>query len=389
MRLTRRYRDFFVGTFDQERHVILYGGRRSGKTFATFLWLDMVGELGGGADILVVCAEYAPLQRTMEDFAGALGVTPHGSLVHGYTAMTHGCVRWKFAHFASAERAQGTQCDYLFINEAVNVSYSVVAALLPAVRRQAYYNFNPTRKGWLNDFMTEANTLCTTFKDNPHLTAEQLEIFEQYRVRGTSPTATALDRRAYDVYYRGVFSNAIGRIFPPTERISVDLYKQIPAQEVLAIDFGFATDGDPTTLVGVKVHNGRIYVHQYIYEQGLTSDIDLAQRILSFGIDPHRQILADYGGMGAGRIRTLRTADNGKWTGAIAGGFNVCNALKTQIMDGLSQIAGFEGVSVTETSIATLNEIDNYTIDDNGKPAGADHAIDAIRYAVVYARRLL
>jgi hypothetical protein len=237
--------------------------------------------------------------------------------------------------------------------------------------------------------MNERNTLTTTFKDNPYLTAEQLEIFEQYRVRGTSPTATALDRRAYDVYYRGVFSNAIGRIFPPTERISVDLYKQVPAKEVLAIDFGFATDGDPTTLVGVKLYNGRIYVHQYIYEQGLTSDIELAQRILSFGIDPHRQILADYGGMGAGRIRTLRTADNGKWTGAIAGGFNVCNALKTQIMDGLSQIAGFEGVSVTETSIATLNEIDNYTIDDNGKPTGADHAIDAIRYAVVYARRLL
>ena len=386
MRTRNKYAAFFSRTRN-ERHVILQGGRRSGKTFATLHHLELIG--GAGIDVLVVCAEFAPLQRTMEDFQAALGVAPHGSLQYGYTATTPSGTRWKFAHFSSPERAQGTQCDYLFVNEAVNVDERVILALLPAVRRQCYYNFNPTRRGWIENYMNDNNTLTTTFRDNPHLTAEQLEIFEQYRVRGTSPTATALDRRAYDVYYRGVFSNAIGRIFPPTERISVDLYKQIPAQEVLAIDFGFATDGDPTTLVGVKVHNGRIYVHQYIYEQGLTSDIDLAQRILSFGIDPHRQILADYGGMGAGRIRTLRTADNGKWTGAIAGGLNICNALKTQIMDGLSQIAGFEGVSVTETSIATLNEIDNYTIDDNGKPTGADHAIDAIRYAVVYARRLL
>lgn len=384
-RTRNTYAAFFSRTRN-ERHVILQGGRRSGKTFATFKHLELIGS--AGVDVLVVCAEFAPLQRTMEDFQSALGVAPHGSLQYGYTASTPSGTRWKFAHFSSPERAQGTQCDYLFVNEAVNVDEGVMLALLPAVRRQCYYNFNPTRRGWIENYMNSNNTLSTTFRDNPYLTPEQLEIFEQYRVRGTSSTATTLDRRAYEVYYLGKFSNAIGRIFPPTERISVDLYMQIPAQEVLAMDFGFATDGDPTSLVGVKLHNGRIYVHQYIYEQGLTSDIELAQRILSFGIDPHRQILADYGGMGAGRIRTLRTADNGKWTGAIAGGFNVCNALKTQIMDGLSQIAGFEGVSVTETSIATLSEIDNYTIDDSGKPKGSDHAIDAIRYAVTYAKRM-
>ena len=57
-------------------------------------------------------------------------------------------------------------------------------------------------------------------------------------------------------------------------------------------------------------------------------------------------------------------------------------------MDGLSQIATFEGVSVTETSINTISEIENYCIDDSGKPSGSDHAIDAIRYAVVYAKRM-
>ena len=383
-----KYWDFFINT-DGERHVILIGGRRSGKTYATFQWLDFLARFSNTQrQVLVVCAEYAPLQRTMEDFAGALGVTPHGSLVHGYTAETAGGVRWKFAHFASPERAQGTQCDFLFVNEAVNVSWDIMTALLPAVRGQCFYNLNPTRRGWVNDFMNERNTLSTTFQDNPYLTAEQREIFEQYRVRGTSPTATALDKRAYDVYYRGVFSNAIGRIFPPAERIDFTTYRNIPAQEVLAIDFGFATDGDPTTLIGVKLHNNRIFIHQYIYEQGLTSDEELARRILSFGFTSQTTIIADYGGMGAGRIRTLRTADNGKWQGELAAGFTVCNAIKTQIMDGLSQIAAYEGVSVTDTSLSTLNEIENYCIGDSGKPVGSDHAIDAIRYAVVYSKRM-
>ena len=385
-RTPNKYAYFFSRTRN-ERHVILQGGRRSGKTYATFKHLQLISE-GLGREILVVCAEFAPLQRTMEDFAGALGGKPHGSLQYGYTAETAGGVRWKFAHFSSPERAQGTQCDYLFVNEAVNVDEGVMMALLPAVRRQCYYNFNPTRKGWIENYMNDRNTLTTTFRDNPYLTAEQREIFEQYRVRGTSPTATALDRRAYEVYYLGQFSNAIGRIFPPSERISYETYRNVPAEEVLAIDFGFATDGDPTTLIGVKLHNNRIYIHQYIYEQGLTSDVELAHRILSLGIDPHRHILADYGGMGAGRIRTLRTADNGKWTGDLAAGLNINNAIKTNIMDGLSQIATFEGVSVTETSINTISEIENYCIDDSGKPSGSDHAIDAIRYAVVYAKRM-
>ena len=134
--ITQKYREFLLRTYDSERHVVLMGGRRSGKTYATFQWLAQVGELMGGCEILVVCAEYAPLQRTMEDFVGAVGVTPHGSLVHGYTATTAGNVRWKFAHFASAEKAQGTKCDYLFVNEAVNVPHEVITALLPAVRRQ-------------------------------------------------------------------------------------------------------------------------------------------------------------------------------------------------------------------------------------------------------------
>lgn len=388
--ITQKYREFLLRTYDSERHVVLMGGRRSGKTYATFQWLAQVGELLGGCEILVVCAEYAPLQRTMEDFVGAVGVTPHGSLVHGYTATTAGNVRWKFAHFASAEKAQGTKCDYLFVNEAVNVPHEVITALLPAVRRQAYYNFNPTAKGWLNDYMTEANTLRTTWRDNPHLTEEQREIFEEYKRRAESPTASVIDRRAYAVYYLGEFADYGGKIFGGVERCSVEQYRNISAPEFYGLDFGFAAteNSDPTVLIGCKIFAGRVYAHQYIYEVGLVRDEDLGAKLLACGIENTTPIYCDYGGLGATRIRALRTAGEGRWQGALAAGFAVQNAIKTEILDGIGVILAYDGITITETSKALEMELEEYRLNERGKLEGADHGIDAMRYAVVTAKRL-
>lgn len=386
MRKLTTYGAFFSRTRN-ERHVILVGGRRSGKTFATFHHLQLIGELQGGCEVLVVCAEYQPLQRTMEDFRDAMGVTPHGSLVHGYTAVTQGNVRWKFAHFSSPERAQGTKCDYLFVNEAVNVSHEVIKALLPAVRRQCYYNFNPTAKGWLNDYMTPSNTLRTTFRDNPFLTPEQLEIFEDYKSRAERPDASIVDRRAYQVYYLGEFAEYGGKIFGGVERCSMEQYRSISAPEFFGMDFGFASDGDPTVLVGCKIFNRRIYAHTYIYQQGLTNDEELARRILAV-VDAQTPIYADFGGLGATRIRTLRTADGGRWTGDLAAGVAVQNAIKTEVLDGIGVLLTYDGLTLTETSKAMEAEVEEYRLNDRGRLEGADHAIDALRYAVITAKRL-
>ena len=387
MPISQTYIDFFKRTF-YEKHVILQGGRRSGKTFATFQYIAKYGELSGRLKVLVVCAEYQPLQRTMEDFTKCFGIKPHSSLVEGYSADTRGGVHWQFAHFSSAERAQGTDCDILFINEAINVKQEVFLALLPSVRRQVFYNFNPSRKGWILDYMTQQNTLITTWRDNAYLTDEQRAIFEDYKVRAMRPNATMRDKYAYEVYYLGNFANMVGAVFNGIEKISVDVYRNIPAVEVFGMDFGFATDGDPTTLVGCKYHNNRIYLHQYIYEQGLINDEELAHRLLSLGLNSETMIFADYGGMGRGRIYNLRTANNGKWTGDISRGFNVVNCIKTTIMDGISQMLAVDGITITDTSKSLQMELEGYELGDDGKPHGADHAIDASRYAFTYAKRL-
>lgn len=387
--ISRTYSDFFRRT-GNERHVFLQGGRRSGKTFATFQFLEQYVGLQGGRKILVVCHTYPQLQKTMEDFERSIGATVSGNVVNGYSSTTFGDTTWQFAHFDHPTKAQGTQCDFLFINECVNVPRNIAEVLMQSARYQCYYNYNPTKTFWGSDFQNANNVLCTTFRDNDYLTPEQRSEFEALKERAQRPTATRHDIYMYKVYYLGEFSDMAGSVFGQIGRITDAEYYQLPAQETFGLDFGFATDGDPTTLIGVKIHDRKIYVKEYIYERGLTSDLELGERMLALGINYRTLIVGDYGGMGRGRMNTLISGDNGRWEGELHKGFSVVDAPKGRtIMDGLGQMLALDGIYVTEGSIHAREEFEGYEMGEDGKLHGNDHAIDAARYAAVWALNYL
>ena len=386
--ISRTFADFFRRT-GSERHIFLQGGRRSGKTYATFQYLRAYAGLVGNCKVLVVCATYPQLQKTMEDFQGATGVQVSGSIVNGYHAATEGGVVWQFAHFDHPTKAQGTQCDFLFVNECVNVDRSVAEVLMQSARVQCFYNYNPTKKFWGNDFQNANNVMLTTFKDNAWLPSEQVAEFEALKERAQSPTATRHDEYMYRVYYCGEFSDIAGAVFGTIQHITDNYYTQIPVTECYGVDFGFALDGDPTAMVGCKVWNGTAYFKEYIYERGLTNDEELARKMLAAGVNRYSLIFGDYGGAGKGRMETLITADRGRWTGDLAGGIPMQNAVKGTIKDGLSQMLSMDAIYVTDTSQNLRDEMEKYELDENGKPHGQDHAIDAARYAFVYAKNFL
>ena len=196
----------------------------------------------------------------------------------------------------------------------------------------------------------------------------------------------------YTVYYCGQFSEISGVIFDSIYRITDEEYQNIPVLEIYGMDFGFASSSsaDPTTLVGIKVFENKLFVKQYIYENGIVNDANLAHKMSACGLDYHSIILADYGGLGKERINKLVTADNGKWTDDdIRCGFNIYNAVKTSVMDGVMELLSTDGIYVTESSNATIDEMEGYEIDDNQKFKGADHSIDAIRYAYHYYKNYL
>ncbi len=385
--LPKTYKEFFLDCDKKRvRNVLLQGGRRSRKTWSTFEKLYAMGCIVGGMTVLVCTYQFPTLQLTISDFEDCLGVKVGGSLRHGYHAMTDGNTLWQFNHYDTRSKAQGTKCDILFVNEAVQMPESVVRTLLMGCRWQAYYNFNPTDAGWIQTLENSA-LLKTTFRDNPYLTNEQLDEFENIRKRAMLPTASRWDKYQYQVFYCGEFDNFVGKVFHTLYGCSVEDYNNVPAKEAYGLDFGFATDGDPTSLIGCKIYGNDIYLRQYIYERGLTSDIDLGNRMLSSGLNYATPVCADYGGMGKGRIQTLRTANNGKWTGDLAKGFSVFNCYKTGILDGLSQLLTAEHIFVCDGGDNLRAEMEAYSIGEDGKPHGEDHAIDAARYAYNYAKR--
>lgn len=385
--LPKTYRDFFLDCDRRRvRHVLLQGGRRSRKTWSTFEKLYAMGAFVGGMTFLVCTYQFPTLQLTIQDFEDCIGAKVGGSLRHGYHAVTENNTLWQFNHFDSRSKAQGTKCDVLYVNEAVQMPESVVRTLLMGCRWQAYYNYNPTDAGWIQSLENSA-LLKTTFRDNPYLTEAQLAEFESIKERAQRPTASRWDKYQYKVFYLGEFDQFVGKVFAQLHTCSVDEYRQLPSRESYGLDFGFATDGDPTSLVGCKRMGNDLYLREYIYERGLTSDVELGRKLLACGLNYATPICADYGGMGKGRIQNLRTADGGKWTGELAKGFSVVNCIKTGVLDGLSQLLTADHIFVCEGSDKLRAEMEAYSIDENGRPQGEDHGIDAARYAYNYMKR--
>jgi len=381
----QKYLKFFLLN-TESRHLLLQGSRRSGKTWAVLRWLTFISSGRDIEDNLVVCATYPALQNTIKDFTGSTGYQVTNSVMDGWNCRLPNGSVFRFKAFDDYTKAQGTSCTNLFIDEALNVPEEVITTLAMSASKQIFFSYNPTKSSHINKYINKekSNFLKTTYLDNPHLPKEQIEEFEAIRDRAKRPTATQLDRYAYEVYVMGDFSNLSGKVFKEIHECTPEEYKDVKAKEFYGMDFGFVDNRDKTTLIGVKIDGKILYIHQYIYSDVLTSDYYLAVAVHDSGLTCYDTIFCDYGGLGKTRIDNLITASNGEWTDErVSRGFSCCNALKGQIIDGIRRMIQFDKIYVTSTSHALREEMDNYELDFNGKPVSKnDHGVDAARYAV-------
>lgn len=382
----KKYLRFFVGNIES-RWVMLQGGRRSGKSFAIYKWLVFLAS-GKPRTVGIVAASFPALQLAISDFQRATGLVVTGNAVFGYTAALSNGSRFLFRSFDIPEKCQGSTFDILYLEEVLNIPEQVVSVLSMSVSGQIYCAYNPTKSSFLDTHLLPdgSNLLVTTFKDNPWLTPEQREEFENIKRKAMLPTASLLDVYNYKVYYEGEFGNLAGKVFKFVSTCTDSDYDAVPAPELLGLDFGFTQNeqSDATALCGCKLWQGRAYFREYIYSTQLSNNKALALRMAELGIDVYTPIVADYGGMGASRIRALVTAEDCSWTEpAISGGFTVQNAQKGKILDGLNRMNQYE-IWVTDTSLNLRHEMDCYELNAEGRPKSgvADHAIDCCRYAV-------
>jgi len=364
-----KYMDFFRRCKD-ERTMILMGGRRSAKTVSTVLYLYALSLLTTNTKYTTLCYQFPQLSKTMSDFEKATGLRLKRTK-EGYSYRDDRGNLFLFDHCDDTSKALGNDCDFLFINESVNVPEEIADNYILGCSSKVILNFNPIRHSWHERYVGEGNLLKTTFKDNPYLPQSQIDAFEMSTYRAELPTATPLDKFNYQVYYCGDYSDATGAIFTNMTTIPYDKYLSINAEECLGMDFGFRDGGDATSIVGVKIYDRTIYTHCYLYDNSLERLNDLIRAMDDAGISRRVTLFADYGGMGKSRMDDL-----------IRNGFQMANAVKTKIIDNISNMLSFEGgLAVTQNSDMMIKELTDYEMINGKLSEKNNHSIDALRYA--------
>ncbi len=249
-------------------------------------------------------------------------------------------------------------------------------------------------KGWYN---LEDSEYEGYFRAVPKQLDGFLSIFSTYKDNLKNLDATTVKNllnyertnphRYYVVTLGLVSEGRKGRIFSNWKTNTYKDFKELPYPSTYGLDFGFSND--PTALVEIKQHQNKVWIHELIYETGLT-DAKLGARLRALGLTQKSVIVADC--QEAKSIASFKQGillhDGSKVF------FNMQNAIKGagSINAGIEIMLNME-IVVTQESTNILEEYQNYSweLDANKEPTDVpedknNHAMDATRYNIAFRR---
>ncbi len=220
----KKYNDFFLAT-KNEPIVILQGSKSSGKTHAL---LDLFGTnlFQHNFKKYQIFSE-SPKQQNfgiMSDFTKIFNPVLHKVKINS----SQKTFKYKNSELAFLNIPDNTNasdianslgiCDSRFINECNMFSKDTIDRLLIKTREQMFFDYNPYREFWINDLITDTNFLKTTWKDNPFLTKNQIDLFLQWTEKGKNSEVGSYDHWRWQVMCEGNYAEITGEIFT-TENI--------------------------------------------------------------------------------------------------------------------------------------------------------------------------
>lgn len=268
----------------------------------------------------------------------------------------------EFFSVDNSDKVHGPERDFLFINEAQNISYETARQLFVRTKKIIFIDFNPSREFWAHtELKNDSHTkwIHSTYKDNAFLSPEQVAEIERNKA----------NKAWWTIYGEGKIAESEGAVYTGWRIID-----SIPFEarlERYGLDFGYTND--PTAIVAVYHHDGGIILDEITYQKGLKND----QIAAIFKNVPQALIVAD--------AAEPKSIDDLK-----AYGLSVLPSVKGQgsIKRGIDVVQQ-QRISVTQRSLNLIKEYRNYMwlTDKDGKslnePApGFDHCMDAVRYAV-------
>lgn len=270
----------------------------------------------------------------------------------------------EFKSYDSPQDAKSGKRDYLFVNEANGIPYTIFKELFLRTKVQTYIDYNPNAEFWVHEHLMGKPYVTTFISDHRH------NPFLNQMQRDTIEALKQEDEELWRVYARGLTGKIEGLVFRKWS-----ICEEIPKDAKLiglGLDFGFTND--PTAAVEVYMQNGELWVNEVIYRTGLTNP-DICKELQ----DKTRQIVADSAEPKS--IEEIRRQ-----------GFRIEPAMKgpDSIKSSIDVLKRYH-INVTRSSTNLRKELNNYkwkadklTGRATNQPIDAfNHALDALRYVAL------
>lgn len=263
----------------------------------------------------------------------------------------------------NGDKLRGARRDWLFMNEANNMTFEAFEQLEVRTKKGVYIDYNPTNEFWaiteVKAKRDDVDFIILTYLDNEALDVQIRESIEQRKNRAGW----------WKVYGLGLLGEVEGKIYKDWTII-----ENIPENARLlryGLDFGYSND--PSCLVAVFNYDGGLILHEVFYQKGM-SNRQIAESILVSG---NSLVVAD--------SAEPKSIDEIKTYGINTIG---ANKGKDSVCNGIQYVQELK-ISVTMSSSNIIREYNNYLweTDKDGKVLNVpehkySHSMDAIRYAL-------
>jgi len=264
----------------------------------------------------------------------------------------------------NGDKLRGARRDWLFMNEANNMTLDAFDQLESRTKKGVFIDFNPTNEFWVFEEVLkkrdDSELIILTYIDNESCPPEIISTIEARKNR----------KGWWQVYGLGQLGEVEGKIYRDWQ--IVDEVPHEARLERYGLDFGYSND--PSSIVAIYYHNGGYLADQICYQKGLSN----------------KQI-ADV--LNSQERRALCVADSAepKSIDEIqAYGVTITPAEKgpDSVRQGI-QLVQDQRISMTKRSVDVIREYRNYLwkTDKDGKILNVpehqfSHSMDALRYGL-------
>lgn len=375
MRTTEVFKKNITAFNQGYRRIVNHGGTSSSKNFSILQLLFLIAQKIQGTLISVMSETMPHLKmgaiRDFENIIKQAGAYNEKNINQSDHRYFFGKSTVEFFSADSPGKVTGPRRNILYVNEAINMNYSLVEQAEMRTDGTIFYDYNPDHQFWITDKVfalpdSERIIIKSNYLDNSELSPAIKREIEMKAQRDENFKRVHIDLE---------FGISEGLIFPNINLID-EKHFPFTDKRILAMDFGFTND--PTTLIDIRINDGKIFFHQLLYQTGMTN-----QDIIGFLKDERlmigkRLIVADSAEPKA--IEELRRA-----------GFNIIPADKGKdsVRIGIDRIKSYP-INITKGSVDFIKEARNYKwrMDKDGNAMNEpiniwNHCWDAARYGTL------